>query len=299
MRITSISKALILLILATSCVSKRQIAEIKNKVAEQKNIENQLFNRITKLDEKRVEKNALGELDDRSNMSIQKIIDGEKNAVIKKADSLIKIDEMLSSNKRIKVKDFRKIVTVISIYNDEVKDVKTETLDFIENLFNQKTFIKFNSAAFFGPGGYKIPDEKMEEAKNVFSPIVDSLLVFIKKYPKINLSSSIVSSGYADGQGFSEGELVNQLTANLNKALASKEELNAELSRLRAEEVLSILMQIYKNKIQNIDNQNKFQTDFFAIGKGEEFPNKKITNYQTDDERRRIVVIYWNSLPKD
>ena len=39
-------------------------------------------------------------------------------------------------------------------------------------------------------------------------------------------------------------------------------------------------------------------TRFFKNGKGEEYPNKKIKNYMLDDERRRIVIIYWNALPK-
>jgi hypothetical protein len=207
---------------------------------------------------------------------------------------------MLSGEKRIKIRDFKKIATVITLSNNEVNSFKTETVDFVESLLKQKTFIKFNSGAFFGPGGYKIPEEKMEEAKIVFSPIIDSLIVFVKKHPKVKLSSSIIASGYADAQGFGEGELVNQLTANIGKEIATKEELNSELSRLRAEEVSSILLQIFNDKISQQKEEQKFsQTQFFSLGKGEELPNKKISDYQIDDERRRIVIIYWNAIPKE
>ncbi|MFY7811281.1 MAG: hypothetical protein ACOVQ2_06065 [Flavobacterium sp.] len=294
-----LSTVFIILLFTSSCVSKRKIKEMRDIIDEQQLVENQIYNRISSLDEMRIDKNSQGEIDDKSNVAIKKLIDREKSYVKNRTDSLNKMYKMLSGEKRIKRKDFKKIVSVISLANNEVKGVKTETVDFVENLLKQKTFIKFNSAAFFGPGGYKIPEEKMEEAKKVFSPIVDSLIVFVKKYPKIKLSSSIISSGYADGQGFGAGELVNQLTANLGKEIATKEELNSELSRLRAEEVSSILLQIYKNKLQVNNEENKFQTDFFALGKGEELPNKKINDYLTDDDRRRIVVIYWNALPKE
>lgn len=290
---------LTLLILTTNCVSKRKISEMKKQIEDKTVIENQLSNKVTSLDERRVEKNTIGELDDKSNLAIKNIIDKEKIKVEKRKDSLNKMNQMLSGETRIKVKDFRKIASVITLSNNEVKGVKTLTLDFVESLLYQKTYIKFNSAAFFNAGGYKIPEEKMEEAKLVFTPIVDSLVVFVKKYPNMKLSCSIVSSGYADGQGFGAGELVDQLTKNLGKEVATKEELNSELSRLRAEEVSSILLQIYNNKINDNKGQNNFQTQFYSIGKGEEFPNKKIKDYQIDDERRRIVVIYWNAIPKE
>ena len=138
----------------------------------------------------------------------------------------------------------------------------------------------------------------MDEARLVFSPIVDSLIVFIKKFPKYKLNSSIIASGYADGTGFGAGTLVDLLTSSMGKTVATKEELNSELSRLRAEEVSSILLEIYKERTKGLTETGQFNTQFFQIGKGEEFPNKKILNYTTEDERRRIVVIYWNALPQ-
>jgi hypothetical protein len=84
----------------------------------------------------------------------------------------------------------------------------------------------------------------------------------------------------------------------MGKTEATKEELNGELSRLRAEEVSSILLEIYKERTANLTETGQFNTQFFKMGKGEEYPNKKIDNYQIDDERRRIVVIYWNALPQ-
>ena len=286
-----------ILLLSSSCVSNRKIAAMKKTLEEKKQVEKNLENKIATLDDFRTNKSAIGELDDKSNTSIQNVLNNEKKGVQQRTDSLNKMNAMLSGKKRVKIKDFKNIVSVITIAN-EVTTQKSESINFVDQLLKQQTFVKFNSAAFFQAGGYKIPVEKMEEAKIVFSPIVDSLIVFIKKFPKYKLNSSIIASGYADGTGFGAGELVDQLTANIGKEVATKEELNSELSRLRAEEVSSILLEIYKEKTKDVPQKSQFNTQFFKMGKGEEYPNKKIDNYQTDDERRRIVVIYWNALPE-
>ena len=127
-----------------------------------------------------------------------------------------------------------------------------ETVNFIDQLLKQQTFLKFNLAAFFPAGAYKMPPEKMDEAKTAFAPMIDSLVQFVERFPNFEIVSSIVSNGYADGQGFGAGGLVDTLTANIGKTEVTKEELNLELSRLRAEEIERILMDLFKEKIKNI-----------------------------------------------
>jgi len=38
--------------------------------------------------------------------------------------------------------------------------------------------------------------------------------------------------------------------------------------------------------------------NYYAEGKGEELPKGKITDYKVNDERRRVVLIYWTVLPE-
>ena len=33
-------------------------------------------------------------------------------------------------------------------------------------------------------------------------------------------------------------------------------------------------------------------------GKGEALPNSKISDYKTDDPRRRVVLLYWSVFPE-
>jgi hypothetical protein len=200
--------------------------------------------------------------------------------------------------KRPKAKEYKNMITVMTS-GPSIVEQKAGLVDFVDKLLNQQTFAKFNLAAFFPPGGYKIPEEKLADAKIVFAPIADSLIAFVRRFPNFKLMSSIVSYGYADGTGFSPGDLVNTLTANMGKAEATKEELNQELSRLRAEEVSGILLEIFKEKVTLLPPDAMLNTRFFKTGKGEEYPNKKIKDYTVDDERRRIVVIFWNALPEE
>lgn len=287
-----------ILFLVSSCVSKRKIEDLKKMIEAEKQVEKIYADKIAKLDELRTTKNMTGELDDNSNKSLTKIIEKERNKVNKRTDSLKKMNEMLSSNKRIKIKDFKRVASVVTISKNEGQIIKSETIDFVDDLLKQKTFIKFNTASFFDAGGYEIAQEKLDEAKVVFSPVIESLFSFVNKYPNIKLNSSIVASGYADGQGFGAGELVDKLTALIGKETATKEELNSQLSKLRAEEVSSILSEIHKDKTQNLPNNINYKTSFYSIGKGEELPNKIITDYQLDDERRRVVIIYWSAVPE-
>ena len=283
------------LVLSSSCVSNKKIALMKKLIDEKRQVEKGLETKITSLNDFRLNKSAVGELDDKSNESILGVLDKEKKAILKRTDSLDKMSAMLNGEKRIRVKDFKNLATIVTV-SKEFTTEKSESIDFVNELLKQETFVKFNTAAFFNAGGFKIPEDKLAEAKIVFSPIVDSLISFVKKFPKYKLNSSIIASGFADGQGFGAGTLVDLLTTNMGKTEATKEELNSELSRLRAEEVSSILLEIYKERIKDLTDTGQFNTQFFKMGKGEEFPNKKIDNYQTDDERRRIVIIYWNAL---
>lgn len=289
--------AFLILIFTTSCVSKRKIIIAQKSIDDRLKTEQKFDSTLVATEILKNEKNEKGEIDDISSKSIQKILDIQKKDALKRRDSLRTMQQQLSGkNGRIKSREFKSIVSVV-IAGTNIIDQKIETVDFVDKLLKQETFVKFNTATFFEAGGYKIAENKLPEAREIFSPIIDNLIKFINKFPKINLSTSIVASGYADGQGFGAGPLVDELSANLGKATATKEELNSELSRLRAEEVSSILLDIFKDKIKNLPSLSRFNTSFFKIGKGEDFPNKKIIDYQNDDERRRIVVIYWNAIP--
>jgi hypothetical protein len=82
-------------------------------------------------------------------------------------------------------------------------------------------------------------------------------------------------------------------------ALSIKEpdpkDLNKELSRARAEEVKK-LFETYAGS-RNDKGIYKKRVIYIYEGKGEQFPDPKITDYTIDDPRRRIVLLYWTIFP--
>lgn len=157
---------------------------------------------------------------------------------------------------------------------------------------------KFNLAAFFGLGKYEISPDKVAEAEQSFAPILDSLANFSNNYADVEQMATLVVLGYADAAGFEEqSEIYKTLTTLLNDSVPTRQSLNFKLSELRAQNITDLMEQMLNKKkadkaVQNID------FIFIQNGKGESLPSKKITDYTEVDERRRVVMLFWNILPK-
>jgi hypothetical protein len=129
--------------------------------------------------------------------------------------------------------------------------------------------------------------------------VLDSLIAFLNKYPQRKIMSDIICYGYADEQSIKDrSELWYTLTKNLGDTNASRGLMNQELSRLRSEDVSEIMKSLFLQNIKRFPDSSFTEMTFIKIGKGEDYPNKTITDYAFADERRRIVVIFWNALPK-
>ena len=156
----------------------------------------------------------------------------------------------------------------------------------------------YQLAAFFGPGKYRIPEDKYDIASQGFLPLCDSLILFSNKYDSVPGTATLVVNGFADGAGYDESsELYKTLLTYLKKERADKKELNTALSELRANQISLLLETLLKTKATQINAPDKIKFFFYGLGQGETFPSKKITDYTEDDERRRVVLIYWIVLP--
>ncbi len=158
---------------------------------------------------------------------------------------------------------------------------------------------EFDLGAFFGPGKYKIPEDKIDIAYASFSPIIDSLITFYNKYDDVNKVATLVILGFADGQNFNtESDVYLETAQQIKNENPPKEIVNQKLSELRAENLGNTIEAILKKRIKGYDEKNP---DFLFAekGKGEQYPNNKIKDYKDDDERRRVVLFYWSILPKE
>ena len=169
-----------------------------------------------------------------------------------------------------------------------------ESLDVIVNQQHM-----FDLAAFFGPGKYDIPEDKKDIAEKSFSPLIDSLVKFYNKYADVEKRATLVILGYADGSGFSpESDIYKSIVEKLNDSTATKEKMNQQLSEWRAINIGNLMEYSIEKRIPNYKEIKAIDFLFVEKGKGEEFPSKKVADYKTDDERRRVVLLFWNILPK-
>jgi hypothetical protein len=172
------------------------------------------------------------------------------------------------------------------------------SFDMIEESLSKSTKTLFSLAAFFGPGGYAIPEEKLEKARIYFSPVIDSLIKFSNKYAEAPRTATIIVNGYADATQISKGsKLYNELAASLKVDEPTKEQLNIRLSALRAEELSKLFTKTIEAKSGKFIALPKITFENLEVGRGEQLPDPTIKNYKVNDERRRIVIVYWSVLP--
>jgi outer membrane protein OmpA-like peptidoglycan-associated protein len=209
-------------------------------------------------------------------------------------DSTIKTGKLFRKNKaEIKIK-----LQMVGNYTSNA-GLRLQRFAMIDEGLNIAQQYLFNLGAYFGGGKYEIPADKLEQAQQSFAPILDSIASFYNRYSGIERFATITVLGYADATGFNkEGQTYKTLIALLNDSSATKEMINQKVSALRAKNMADIMELILSKKIPNYTSIQKLDFLFFEIGKGEEYPSKKITDYTVNDERRRVVLLFWNILPK-
>jgi hypothetical protein len=190
-----------------------------------------------------------------------------------------------------------KIAVIDSVVNQNAH-LREYSFSMIEEGLLKSKKVQYSLAAFFGPGGYKIPQDKYKLARKYFSPIIDSLIEFSNKYSSVERLSSIIVHGYADATSIPPGSgLHKQITTYLEKPDATKEDLNKGLSALRAEEISKFLTAVVKDRATEFRSIKSIIFEFIEFGQGEKLPDPEITDYKVNDERRRIVMLFWSVLP--
>lgn len=284
----------------SSCGTQKKLEAIRkglNEVKEGQAIESA---KITTISNFSVSKINEGKIESR----IKSLIDRKLKGYFENLDSAGKSADIITNLLDYK-KAFRKNYKTIIVptldtlqKNNSLLSQRMVIYNMIEDGLNIADYHLFELAAFFGSGVFTIPTEKTELAHTLFSPIVDSLKYFSNKYAEIPRTASLVVLGFADGTGFSEGPLFDTLTSLIGNKEADKKDLNQKLSELRANELIKQLQAIFLKKETEFKNPDNLDVKYFGTGKGEAFPLPTIKDYQTEDDRRRIVLCYWVVLPK-
>lgn len=282
----------------TSCASSQYAKELTKLVSNQKTTEQKLQELSVMLNEKTLDEIQKNEL----NQEIATKIEGNLN----KALALSKTNEQmaeeilkkLTSKKQKLVKQGMAESKIFLARSGSFIDSVMIRLELINDLYSVPTMKVFQTAAFFPSGEYKIPDQYVTKLYTDFSPVLEDVVVFADKYKQVQLVAVLNTQGYADSQGFNMSSDIGQrLSEMIGKQNPSRQELNLMISQLRAEELGHFMESILKQKQEKLSNANIELIDLKWEGKGEEYPNLSIKNYKDDDERRRIVIFFWNILP--
>ncbi len=287
-------------VLISSCVGNKKISAIKNKlkgIEEQMQKENaEIKNISTQADAKllanKIDSNILNRIDKRLAKSTTRLDEAQLLAN--------QLNEILKDKKSTR-KNYKSIVLPLldSLQKQSNRYAQRLALYLmIKDGLNVADFKQFDLAAFFGPGKYLIPEDKVDIAALSFSPVVDSLMLFSNKYNQYPRTATLIILGFADGTGINPGgELYYTLLDELRKPQAEKEELNQKISELRANELIKQMTGLYLKKAKGFTEVEKLKIEYIGQGKGEALPVSGITDYAVDDERRRIVLCYWVVLP--
>jgi flagellar motor protein MotB len=286
--------ALVTIIIFISCVSQRKVASAKIKLTA---IDSQFLKydkTLAELNTQRKKKQEQNEIDDTANVRIQKFIDST-NADI---DSLLTQHSILIGTTIVNITDWKRLVKSLSFSQKTSKKINGMVLLITEQVY-QNTVVNLDQDLLFESGQYRVTKAVAAAIGKYFEPAAKEIDLFTKKYPNFPLSLVITAKGYADGMSIGEGTaLYKDLTERLklSGSTPDSKELNKELSRARAEEIIALFKKFaarWSGKRSYIKN-----ILYFYEGKGEAFPNPKIADYKTDDPRRRVVLLYWSVFPE-
>jgi metal-responsive CopG/Arc/MetJ family transcriptional regulator len=286
------SLGIIAILFLTSCAARKNrnslIAQIKENRINHKNA----LRQIEQIDSVRNVKFSRKELDEKSNDIIQNYTDSVKALLTRHIT-----DDSILLSRRIKHKRIDSLTIRVQKIKEDAKN-NLGNLSLINDLLATNTFNQFNTASVFGPGEFHIDLSANPSAADPFKKVVDDMLAFAAKFPNKKLNGTFLVLGYADAQQIAQGTALDSiLRLSLKTENATSAQLNKELSRLRAKSVTEVLSGIAVSKTAGIDLYKNLMIDYLPQGRGEEYPNSKIRDYQEDDERRRVVFVYWSILP--
>jgi len=249
---------------------------------------------LAKLDEERRRKTAQHEMLDTASKSILQFIHNTRNEI----EHTLSRDSMWIGTTEVAREDWNDLKKALTQSQKSLKSV-TNKLAFISDLLQRNRVVKLDQDVIFKPGEYEVSPDIAASISNIIRPASEGVDSFIRKYPDFNLSLVITARGYADGTVIAEGsDLYNKLKERLKLQTGNpgSKELNHELSRLRAKKVIE-LFEAYTTVRAGRKKSNRHIITIYE-GKGETFPNPSITNYRTDDPRRRVVLLFWSIFPE-
>ena len=277
-----------------SCTpQKKTVTSTKNEMAAIDKQLNDHGNILDSLELKRKNKQEQNQIDDTAGLRIQHFIGNTKTEIIKLVDK----NTVLIGESVVNKDDWEKLRKAISLSQESLEKI-TNKVSFINDLISRNTVVKLDQDVLFEPGQYTATEKVALTIGSFFEPASKEIDYFVKKYPEFPLSIVITAKGYADGTSIAEGgKLYNDLKERLRLTgiPPDQKELNKELSRARAEEVISLFKKFTTGRSSGGGNIRNIL--YLFEGKGDVLPDKSIADYKANDPRRRVVLLFWSVFP--
>jgi flagellar motor protein MotB len=226
-----------------SCVSQKKVVagweELRKKEA-QLNANEKSLDALSLSVEQKAQQN---QIDDTTAARIQRFIGVSK----KEIDKIQAQNEILAGKTTMNKEDWPAIRNNLEL-TDETLKAAAGKLEMIADLLSRSLVIKIDEDIIFEPGKYKVAASLEQNISKIFEPAVNEIESFIKKYPDYDLSLIVNANGFADGTSIAEGTALYKDLRSRIKSSASDKELNKELSRLRAEEVIGLFKKYFDTR---------------------------------------------------
>ncbi len=276
-----------------SCVSQKKVTGNKKDLTVVDSFLLHQSKLLKDLNEYRRNKYEQNEMDDSSSTRIEKYI----NKTTTEIDTLIGGNSILIGQTIVNKDDWKRLLKTLSSSRMSSKKI-SDKVNFLTDLINQNTVVKIDQDVLFEAGRYVIAPATAAAIGKIFEPAALEIDRFTKKYPDFPLALVITAKGYADATAISEGSsLYKELKERLKLSVTEPDnkELNKELSRARAKEVIELFEKFAAARAGGSYLKNVL---YLYEGKGEALPNPKITDYKVDDARRRVVYLFWSVFPE-
>lgn len=248
---------------------------------------------LGKLDKQRENKQELNQIDDTANLRIQRFIANAQ----KEIDATVNKNVVLIGETEVDREDWNKLKKALTQSQKSLKNI-SDKVSFINDLLKRNTVVKLDQDVIFQPGQYEITPEVATAISAFFEPAAKEIDTFIRKYPSFPLSLVITAKGYADGTTISETSVLYKdlkQRLRLQTDQPTNKDLNKELSSARAQKVIALFKQFTSDRTGSGKGIRNIL--YLYEGKGENFPNPKVTDYKVDDPRRRVVLLFWSVFP--
>ena len=286
--------ALFVAITFIACVPQKKVGSTKKELSKVNDQLRQYQDSLQQLDAMRRNKQQQNEIDDTASARFQRFIDSTNSEI----RILIKQDTIMIGETIVKKSDWDRLNN--TLFNSQQASQKiNKRVMMLTDLLNRNTVIRLDQDILFEPGKYTVSPGVADAIGKFFEPAAKEIDSFVNKYPDFPLALIITAKGYADGTTIAEGsQLYKDLVARLQitNVPPDNKELNKELSRARAESVIALFKNFTVGRSEGGTNVKNIA--YIYEGKGDAFPNPKITDYKTDDPRRRVVLLYWSVFPE-